>query len=396
MRDVAIIGVGLIPFGRRDEDSLMEMLAYASLKALDDAGLGDKNVDAVYVGNMGGGIIQHQTAIASSLVDRLNLLPAAAETVENGPASGGSAVKNGLLAVASGYYDYVLVVGGEKMREVTGWRATDFIATMTHPEVEYPYGITLPGMAGMFTRLYMEKYGVTREQLVAVALKNQEIGALNPYAHVEMVISKEGIMDNPASIVNNPTIADPLHLYDACPVSDGAAAIVLCPVEMVKKLNKVPIVIKGFGQATDTQTLQEREDPTDLKAVTLAAQKAFEMAKLKPSDIHVAELHDAFTILEIAESEHVGFFKKGEGGKAALAGKTRLGGQIPINVSGGLKARGHPVGATGVAQVVDIVFQLRHELPKNRQVKNAQNGLTVNFGGFGNNVLAFVLRRVEQ
>jgi acetyl-CoA C-acetyltransferase len=396
MRDVAIIGVGMVPFGRRDEDSLMEMLAYASLKALDDAGLGDKNVDAVYVGNMGGGIIQHQTAIASSLVDRLNLLPAAAETVENGPASGGSAVKNGLLAVASGYYDYVLVVGGEKMREVTGWRATDFIATMTHPEVEYPYGITLPGMAGMFTRLYMEKYGVTREQLVAVALKNQEIGALNPYAHVEMVISKEGIMDNPASIVNNPTIADPLHLYDACPVSDGAAAIVLCPVEMVKKLNKVPIVIKGFGQATDTQTLQEREDPTDLKAVTLAAQKAFEMAKLKPSDIHVAELHDAFTILEIAESEHVGFFKKGEGGKAALAGKTRLGGQTPINVSGGLKARGHPVGATGVAQVVDIVFQLRHELPKNRQVKNAQNGLTVNFGGFGNNVLAFVLRRVEQ
>jgi acetyl-CoA C-acetyltransferase len=171
---------------------------------------------------------------------------------------------------------------------------------------------------------------------------------------------------------------------------------VLCPLEMVKKLNKLPNVIAGFGQATDTQTLQEREDPTDLKAVTLAAQQAFEMAKLKPADIHVAELHDAFTILEIAESEHVGFFKKGEGGKAALAGKTRLGGQIPINVSGGLKARGHPVGATGVAQVHDIVLQLRGSLPKTRQVKNAQNGLTVNFGGFGNNVLSFVLRRVEQ
>jgi len=195
-------------------------------------------------------------------------------------------------------------------------------------------------------------------------------------------------------------MADPLHLYDACPVSDGAAAIILCPLEMVKNAkktsdpNKPPVVIAGFGQATDTQTLQEREDPTDLKAVTLAAQKAFEMAKLKPSDIDVAELHDAFTILEIAESEHVGFFKKGEGGKAAAAGKTRLGGQIPINVSGGLKARGHPVGATGVAQIVDIVFQLRHELPKNRQVQKAANGLTVNFGGFGNNVLAFVLRRV--
>jgi acetyl-CoA C-acetyltransferase len=393
-REVATIGVGIIPFGRRDEDTLMDMLAYASLKALDDASLGDQSVDAVYVGNMGAGILQHQTSIASSLVDRLSLLPAAADTVENGPASGGSAVKNGLLAVASGYYDTVLVVGGEKMREVTGWRATDFVATMTHPQVEYPYGITLPGMAGMFTRLYMEKYGVTREHLVAVALKNQEMGTLNPYAHVEMALSKEGIYESPHAVVNNPTVADPLHLYDACPVSDGAAALILCPLEMAKKMVKTPVLIAGFGQATDTHTLQERDDPTDLKAVTLAAQKAFELAKLKPSDIHVAELHDAFTILEIAESEHVGFFKKGEGGKAALAGKTRLGGQIPINVSGGLKARGHPVGATGVAQIVDIVFQLRHELPKNRQVQNAENGFTINFGGFGNNVTAFVLRRV--
>ncbi len=242
MRDVAIIGVGIIPFGRRDEDSLMDMLAYASLNALDDAGLGgaEHPVDAVYVGNMGGGIIQHQTSIASSLVDRLSLLPAAAETVENGPASGGSAVKNGLLAVASGYYDSVLVVGGEKMREVTGWRATDFVATMTHPQVEYPYGITLPGLAGMFTRLYMEKYGVTREQLVAISIKNQAMGTLNPYAHVEMALSREGIFESPHSVVNNPPVADPLHLYDACPVSDGAAALVLCPLEMVKKANKPP------------------------------------------------------------------------------------------------------------------------------------------------------------
>jgi len=311
MRDVGIIGAGMIPFGRRDEDTLMDMLAYASLKALDDAGLGNKSVDAVYVGNMGAGVLQHQSAIASSLVDRLSLLPAAAETVENGPASGGSAVKNGLLAVASGYYDYVLVVGGEKMREVTGWRATDFIATMTHPHAEYPYGITLPGMAGMFTRLYMEKYGVTREHLLAVSIKNQEMGGLNPFAHVEMPLDREGIFESPHAVVNNPISADPLHLYDLCPVSDGAAALVLCPLEMAKKMNKPPVLIAGFGQATDTHALQEREDPTDLKAVTLAAQKAYEMAKLKPSDIHVAELHDAFTILEIAESEHVGFFKKG-------------------------------------------------------------------------------------
>jgi acetyl-CoA C-acetyltransferase len=395
-RDVAVIGVGMIPFGRRDEDSLMDMLAWAGLKALDDAGLGEGGVDALYVANMGSGVIQHQTGLASATVDRLSLLPAAAESIENGPASGASAIKNGLLAIASGYYDTVLVIGGEKMREVTGWRATDFVATMTHPTAEYVYGITLPGMAGMFTRLYMEKYGVTREMLVSIAIKNQAMGTLNPYAHVEMALSKDGIFDDPAAVVNNPPAADPLHLYDACPVSDGAAAVVLTALDKVKKPARPPVVIAGFGQATDTHTLQERTDPTDLKAVTLAAQQAFERAKLKPADIHVAELHDAFTILEIAESEHVGFFKKGEGGKAALAGKTKLGGQIPINLSGGLKARGHPVGATGVAQVVDIVWQLRHELPKERQVKNAQNGLTVNFGGFGNNVLAFVLRRVQE
>ncbi len=395
MRPVAIVGAGMIPFGRRDDDNLMDMLAYASLNALDDAGLGDKGVDAVYVANMGAGMLNHQMSVASALVDRLSLMPAAAEAIENGPASGASAIKNGLLAVASGYYDVVLVVGGEKMRDVSGWRATDFVASMTHPTAEYIYGITLPGMAGMFTRLYMEKYGVTREHLVQVAIKNQEMGALNPYAHVESRITHEGIVDSWHSRVNNPPVADPLHLYDVCPVSDGAAAVILAPLDMAKKFKKTPVVIAGFGQATDTHSLQERQDPTDLKAVTLASQQALAMAKLTPSDISVAELHDAFTILEIAESEHVGFFPKGQGAQAVIDGKTKLGGQIPINVSGGLKARGHPVGATGVAQVVDLVWQLRHELPEGRQVKNAQTGLSVNFGGFGNNVVSFVLRRGE-
>ena len=396
MRDVAIIGVGMIPFGRRDEDTLLDMLAYASLNALDDAGMGDKGVDAVYVANMGAGILQHQTSVASALVDRLSLLPAAADAVENGPASGASAIKNGLLAVASGYYDTVLVAGGEKMREVVGWKATDFVATMTHPEVEYPYGITLPGMAGMFTRLYMEKYGLTRDQLIAVAIKNQKMGTLNPYAHVKMIITREGIVESPDAAVNNPVAADPLHFYDMCPVSDGAAAVVLCPLEKAREISsKVPVLIAGFGQATDTHTLQERDDPTNLKAVTLASEQAFNMAGLKPKDVDVAELHDAFTILEIAESEHAGFFKKGEGGIAAENGETSLKGKIPINVSGGLKSRGHPVGATGVAQVVEIVFQLRHQLDEARQVKDAQVGFTLNFGGFGNNVVAFVLRRSE-
>ena len=396
MREVAIIGVGMIPFGRRDEDTLLDMLAEASMRALKDAGMEKKGVDAVYVANMGAGILQHQTSVASALVDRLSLMPAAADAVENGPASGASAIKNGVLAIASGYYDFVLVAGGEKMREVVGWKATDFVSTMTHPEAEYPYGVTLPGMAGMFTRLYMEKYGLTRDQLMDIAIKNQKMGALNPYAHVEMLITKEGIAESPDAVVNNPMAADPLHLYDMCPVSDGAAAVVLCPLELAQKATeKQPVVVAGFGQATDTHTLQERDDPTDLKAVTLAAEQAFTMAKMEPKDIDLAELHDAFTILEIAESEHAGFFKKGKGGIAVAKGETSLGGKLPINMSGGLKARGHPVGATGVAQVVDVVFQLRHELGDNRQVKNAKTGFTLNFGGFGNNVVAFVLRRAE-
>ena len=392
MRPVVISGVGMIPFERHDDDSLVDMLAAAGLRAMDDAGLGDRPVDAVYVGNMASGLFNHQVSVASSLVDRLNLMPAAADRIENGPASGGSAIKNGLLAVASGYYDVVLVAGGEKMREVIGPRSTDIVACMTHPQAEYIYGVTLPAMAGMFARLYMDKYGITRDHLADVAIKNQNNGLLNPYAHIQMKITKEGILTHPQAHINNPVVADPLHLYDCCPVSDGAAAVLLTTPEIAKKLKNTPITIAGFGQATDTHTLQERDDPTDLKAVTIAAEKAFLMAGIKPADIDVAELHDAFTILEIAESEHVGFFKKGQGGEAVASGATQIGGKLPINPSGGLKARGHPVGATGTAQVVELVWQLRGEAGE-RQVKDAANGFSLNFGGFGNNVVAFVLRR---
>ncbi len=392
MRPVVVAGVGMIPFERRDEDSLMDMLATAGLNAMDDAGLGDRPIDSVYVGNMASGLFNHQVSVASALVDRLSLLPAAADRVENGPASGGSAIKNGFLAVASGFNDIVLVVGGEKMREVIGPKATDIVACMTHPEAEYIYGVTLPAMAGMFARLYMEKYGVTREHLSMVAIKNQTNGLLNPYAHIQMKITMEGILSHPQSHINSPVVADPIHLYDCCPVSDGAAAVLLTTEEIANKLKKPLVTIDGVGQATDTHTLQERSDPTDLKAVTLASEQAFKMAGIKPKDIDVAELHDAFTILEIAESEHAGFFPKGEGAKALERGETQIGGKLPINPSGGLKARGHPVGATGVAQVVELVWQLRGEAGE-RQVKGAANGFSLNFGGFGNNVLAFVLRR---
>jgi len=386
MRDVAIIGCGMTKFGKLEGD-LMDLLAEASLKAIEDAGAGERDFDSVYVGNMMAGELTHQTAVASSLVDRINLVPAAAERVENGPASGGSAVKNGFLAVASGASDLVLVTGGEKMTTADTDIIGDFISTMTHPTAEYAHGVTLPAMAAMLTRLYMERYGVTERHLAMIAVKNHSNALKNPYAHLQRACTVEGAM---SSVM----IADPLRLYYVCPISDGAAAVVLCPLEKAKEFTDKPVVrIAGFGHASDVQTLQEREDPAVLKSVQLASRQAFERAKLKPKDIDVAELHDAFEILEIVESEDAGFFKKGEGHLAVEKGVTALNGELPINPSGGLKAKGHPVGATGVAQIVELVWQLRGEAGE-RQVKDPKRGFACNFGGFGNNTVVHILERV--
>jgi len=392
LRKVAIIGCGMTKFGRRDDKTLMNLLVEASNRAINDAGIGDKEVDAVYVASMFSGELTNQTAIASALTDELALLPAAADRVENGPASGGSAVKNACLGVASGVYDLVLVAGGEKMRHVSGDVVTDLIATMTHPSAEYMHGVTLPSLAGMFTRLYMLRYGVTLKHLAMVAMKNHMNALKNPYAHLRRQITLEGIYSLPEAEMNNPIISDPLRLFGSCPVSDGAASVILCPFEKAKEFCDTPVIVAGLGQATDTLAVHQREDPTVLKSVRIASQRAFEMAKLSPQDIDVAELHDAFEILEIAESEDAGFFKKGTAHKAVEEGVTSLGGKLPINPSGGLKARGHPVGATGVAQIVELTWQLRGEADK-RQVPKAERAYSCNFGGFGNNVVSFVLRR---
>ncbi len=393
MREVAIIGAGMTKFGRSDL-SLIELMSEAAIRALEDAALGDQKVDSVYVANMGAARLNRQTAIASALVDQLNLFPAMAEAVENGPASGASAFKNGFQAIASGMADVVLVTGGERMREVNNLEATDFVASMSHPQAEYIYGVTLPALAGMFTRLYMARYGVTAKHLALVAIKNHANALRNPYAHIHQAITIEGILTAPEAVVNNPYIADPLRLYDCCPVSDGAAALVLTTREIAEKLGKPIVKVGGIGQATDTHAVHERPDPTELTAVKLAAQKAFQMAGIGPQDIDVAELHDAFTILEIAESEEAGFFPKGEGHKALEQGVTSLGGKLPINPSGGLKAKGHPVGATGVAQLVELTWQLRGAAGE-RQVEGAKNAFACNFGGFGNNVVATVLMRED-
>lgn len=391
MTSVYIAGAGMTKFGR-SEWPLMQLASVASLAALKHANLGDIPVDGVVVANMGAARINRQTALGSALVDQLALYPATAESVENGPASGASAFKVGYQAIASGMADVVLVAGVERMRVVNGLEGTDFVASLSHPEAEYIYGVTLPSLAGLFTRLVMDTYGVERKHLAMVAIKNHANAAKNPYAHIQQTVTMEGILTLPEAAVNNPPIAEPLHMFDCCPVSDGAASLVLVSDAIAAKLGGPKVRVAGIGQATDTHTVHERKDPTDLKSVRLAAEQAFARAKLTPQDIDVAELHDAFTILEIVESEASGFFPRGEGHKALERGETQLDGTLPINPSGGLKAKGHPVGATGVAQLVELTWQLRGECGQ-RQVKDAKTAYACNFGGFGNNVVASILQR---
>jgi acetyl-CoA C-acetyltransferase len=389
MRDVYVAGIGITSFGRL-EYPLSEIAAYPAMMAMQDSGLTE--IEQVYVANMGSARVNHQTGLASAVVDTLSLSPAGAETIENGPASGASAIKQGFLAIASGMYDVVLVTGAERMREINNLDATDFVATLTHPLTEYIYGVTLPANAAMFTRLYMEQYGVTERHLAMVAVKNQNNAVLNEFAHLQQPITLEGILDSPEAMTNNPYVAEPLRFFDCCPVSDGGAAIILVSEDVAARIDRPRIRLAGVGQATDTHAVAEREHPTDLLAVRRAAGQSFEMAGVKPSDVDVAELHDAFTILEIAESEEVGFFAKGEGHLALEKGETARDGSLPINTSGGLKGRGHPVGATGIAQAYEIVAQLRGEAGE-RQVADPQIGFTCNFGGFGNNVLCLTFRK---
>jgi acetyl-CoA C-acetyltransferase len=391
MRDVYVAGIGITTFGRL-EYPLTEIAAYPAMMAMQDSGVTD--VDHVYVANMGSGRINHQTGLASAVVDTLSLTPAGAETIENGPASGASAIKQGFLAVASGIANAVLVTGAERMREVNNLDATDFIATLTHPLAEYVYGVTLPAHAAMFTRLYMAKYGVTERHLAMVAVKNQRHALENEFAHLHQPITIEGILDSPEAMTNNPYVAEPLRFFDCCPVSDGGACLLLVSEEVMGTVDRPRVRLSGVGQATDTHAVAERADPTELTAVRLAAERAFTMAGCEPADVDVAELHDAFTILEIAQSEEAGFFARGEGHLALEKGDTELGGTLPINVSGGLKGRGHPVGATGIAQAHEIVTQLRHE-GGGRQVSDAAVGFTCNFGGFGNNVVCLTFAREE-
>ncbi len=383
MREVAIIGVGMTKWGELWEKSLRTIFVETALLAMDDAGV--DHLDSIYVGSMSSGLFVGQEHIASLLADYLGQIPVPATRIESACASGGLALRAGFIEVASGLSDIVLVGGVEKMTDLSGYEATYALGTAADQEYEGYHGITFPGLYALIARAHMEKYGTTREQLAMVAVKNHNNGSKNPLAQFPMKITVEDVL-------NSVLVADPLRVLDCSPITDGAAAAILCPLELARKMKKPVIKIIGSGHATDTIALNSRRDLTWIQSTYEAARRAYAMADKKPEDIDFVEVHDCFTIAEICVLEALGLVERGKGGRAVEEGYTSLEGKIPVNTSGGLKAKGHPVGATGVAQVVEVVKQLREEAGE-RQVKNARIGMTQNMGGSGGSSVVHIFER---
>jgi acetyl-CoA C-acetyltransferase len=373
-------------FGELWRTPLRSLWTEAALAALDDAGL--ESVDLITVGCMSSGLFTGQEHLASLLADELGMAGVPAARVESACASGGLAIRAGFAEVAAGLADTVLVTGVEKMTDVDGADATYALGTAADAEWEGFHGVTFPGLYAMLARVHMRTYGTTREQLAMVAVKNHANGLLNRHAQYHLQIGVEDVL-------SSTLVADPLRLLDCSPVTDGAAAVVLTTVERARELagDRPVVAITGSGLATDTVTIANRGTVAELGAVRLAGERAYAMADKQPGDIHLVEVHDCFTIAEIMAIEALGFFDPGFGGSAVEQGLTGLQGKIPVNTSGGLKSKGHPVGATGVAQVLEIVTQLRGDAGQ-RQVEGATVGMAQNMGGSGGSSVVHILEVV--
>lgn len=389
MREVAVIGIGLTEFGELWDKSFRNLIAEAGSKAILDSGVSGSEIDALYVGSMSAGRFVGQEHVGALVADYSGFahrhIPSI--RVESACASGGLAFRQGFFSVASGMNDVVVVGGVEKMTDVVDTEATDTMATALDQEWEAFFGATFPGVYAMIATRHMHDYGTTKEQLAQVAVKNHGNGALNPFAQFRRPISIE-------SVLKSPMTAYPLGMLDCSPISDGSAAVVLCAAEKAHKYTDKPVKIIGSGQASDTLSLHGRDNICTFESTGYAAKMAYKMAKIKPEQVDVAEVHDSFTIAEILAVEDLGFIKKGEGGKAIDKKITTLDGKIPVNTSGGLKAKGHPLGATGLSQIAEIVLQLRGEADK-RQVKNAKIGLAHNVGGAGASCVVNILEAMK-
>ncbi len=371
MRDVAIVGAGMTRFGELWDQGLRDMFVEAASGALSDAGA--DRLDSLYVGCMSGGQFVGQEHLGPLMADHLGMTGVAAVHVESACASGGVALRQAFLEVGSGMSDLVLAAGVEKMND--GADVTNVLATAADQELEVYYGVTFPGLYAMIARAHMQHHGTTEEDLAWVAVKNHHHGAMNDKAQFRREVTPEQVM---ASSL----VSEPLRLLHCSPVTDGAAAVLLCPLEMAKEFTDRPVKIVASGLASGSMALADRDDPAFLDAVQKSGQRAFEMADIGPPDVDVAEVHDCFTIAEICCIEALGFVEEGKGGPAARDGLTAIGGRIPVNTSGGLKSKGHPVGATGIAQTIEIFRQLQGEAGQ-RQVENARVGLAQNMGGSG-------------
>ena len=363
MREVAVIGAGITAFGERWDTSFRDLCTEAGVAALEDANVAGEQIDAMFVGSMSAGRFIGQEHVGALVADYVGLggeLHVPATRVEAACASGGLAFRQAVAAVASGMSDVVR-------------------------EWESFAGATFPGLYAMIACDYMNKYGLTREQLAQVAVKNHYHGARNPYAQFRSEITQ-------STVIKSTLVASPLRLFDCSPVSDGAAVVIVCPMERAKEFTDTPIKVLASAQAGDTIALHDRPDFSTLGATVAAGNAAFKQAKLERKDIDFVEVHDCFTIAELCAIEDLGFVPKGTAGKFTEEGETQIGGKLPVNTSGGLKACGHPVGATGIKQVWEVVQQLRGEAGK-RQVDGAEIGMTQNVGGTGATVVSHIFRR---
>ncbi|MFW9812242.1 MAG: thiolase domain-containing protein [Candidatus Thorarchaeota archaeon] len=380
MESVNVIGAGMTPFGILD-DTLIHLSELAASKALTQSMTLELKFDHLVVSSQNPDEFVGIGHLSTLLADRLGIVPAGATRVETGPSSGSSAFEVGFTMIASGYSDLVLVIGVEKMSEVDRGTASKILAKMMSYENEIRYGATPTALAAMVARRYMHDYGLTRDELSLIPVKAHRNGAKNPLAHFQKEISIE-------KVNNSRIVAEPLTLFDCCPTSDGAASIVLASDRILKdlKLKDQAVRVLGVGHGTDYHAVQHRLSMTSFGATVAAAEKAFRMAKINPGDVGICELHDAFSILELINMEDIGLIERGHAIDLVKEGKTEIDGDIPVNATGGLKARGHPTGATGIAQIHDIYQQLVGNAPSGLQVDSPKIGLTHNIGGFGNNM----------
>jgi acetyl-CoA acetyltransferase len=364
MRKVSIVGAGMIRFGKLTERSIEEMGAEASLNALRHAGMKHKEVEAAFAGNMGNGSI-----VGERVLDELGLSGVTTLNYENACSSGASAFRDAFVSVAAGLYDRVLVIGVENMTsKIKGlMRADDGMSLMVD------MGLVAPAYFALLANRHMEDYGTTPEQFAQISVKNHENGALNPYAYYQKALTLD-------EILNSQMICDPITLLQCTPISDGAAALVLTSEEVSRQYTDKPVRVEA--SVFTTCRIKTGTGSATQETCVRAAREAYEIAGIGPEDLDVIELHDCFTAHELIAVEDLGLCPKGEGGRMAVEGVTALGGKIPVNPSGGLLSKGHPIGATGVAQIAELVWQLREECDK-RQVEGARVALAHNGGGIG-------------